>query len=77
VENEELRAQFAYSSGLCAGFVIAIATTDRGSCLPPEVGPVDLLRVVIRYIDERPHRGHEHFAILILEALAHAWPCKR
>jgi hypothetical protein len=31
VENEELRAQFAYSSGLCAGFVIAIATTDRGS----------------------------------------------
>jgi hypothetical protein len=35
-----------------------------------------LVRVVVAYIDARPERMHESFAVVALEALQAAWPCK-
>jgi hypothetical protein len=68
-------AQLAFDAGRCVGFVTGIAVA--GSCLPPGVTGDQLLRVVMKYIDERPQRMHEDFAILVKEALAITWPCKR
>jgi len=69
--------QLVYDGGRCNGFVTAIAFTDLGVCLPPS-GTIDqFLRVVVRYIDARPQRMHESFAVLVQEALKAAWPCKR
>ena len=69
-------AQTAFDSGRCVGFVTGIAAIDPGSCAPT-VTLDQLLRVVVKYIDERPQLMHERFADLVQQALATAWPCKR
>jgi len=35
------------------------------------------VRVVVRYIEQRPGRMHENFLRLANEALTEAWPCRR
>jgi len=35
------------------------------------------VRVVVAYIEARPQRMHEQFAILTEEALQEAWPCRK
>ena len=37
---------------------------------------MQVIRVIVAYIDKRPERMHEDFALLTLEALKNAWPCK-
>jgi Rap1a immunity proteins len=69
--------QLVYDSGRCNGFVTAIALTDLGVCLPPGATIDQMLRIVVRYVDGRPERAHEHFASLARDALTAAWPCKR
>ena len=69
--------QAAYDNGWCHGFINAIAVVDPSICRPPGVTIDQTLRVVVKYIDERPQRMHEDFAILVQEALATTWPCTR
>jgi hypothetical protein len=70
-------AQTVYTGGWCAGFVTGIALVNPGSC-PPAGSTIDqTLRVVVKYVDERPQRMHEDFSVLVQEALATTWPCQR
>jgi hypothetical protein len=51
------------------------------SC-PSDIAPAgeihgQSIRVVVKYIDDRPERQHEDFMALALEALRAAWPCKK
>ncbi len=66
----------AYAQGLCAGKVEAVGVFARGICLPAEVTVGQMIRVVTRYIDERPARLHEDFMALAEEAMRQAWPCR-
>lgn len=66
-----------YAQGMCAGKVMAVAGLATGICYPSEVTVGQMIRVVARYIDERPARLHENFLILAREALRQAWPCRR
>ena len=67
----------AYAQGLCAGKVEAVGVFARGICLHPEVTVGQMIRVVTRYIDDRPARLHEDFMTLAEEAMRQAWPCRR
>jgi hypothetical protein len=49
-----------------------------GVCIPDDDAySMQIIRVIVRYINERPERMHEHFELLALEALQQAWPCRR
>jgi hypothetical protein len=45
-------------------------------CIPKETKIDQQIRVVVKYIEARPERIHERFALLALLALIEAWPCK-
>jgi len=64
-----------FREGLCYGTIGTILYFDRrlGICSPPDSNIGQFMRVVIRYIDERPERMHENFRLLSLEALRAAW----
>jgi Rap1a immunity proteins len=46
-------------------------------CVPPTATIGQMVRVVVKYIDQRPERLHEQFTVLAYEALKAAWPCKQ
>ena len=62
--------------GPCIGYLEGLAYT-KDFCQPNEVTIGQVVAVVIKYIEARPERMHEHFGVLALEALKAAWPCKR
>jgi hypothetical protein len=70
-----------YGSGYCLGMVDGLVFgEDRDPprlCIPGPVTRVQMVRVVVAYIDARPARMHEDIRGLALEALLKAWPCKR
>ena len=68
-----------WEQGRCAGFIegLGYGVGGRDFCLPKGVTTVQSVAVVIRYIEARPQRMHQHFGKLATEALTAAWPCKR
>lgn len=70
-------------AGVCLG-VVATASLygpymrePLRNCVPPEVPTGQKIRVVVKYLEDRPTRLHESFRALVLEALRAGWPCKR
>jgi hypothetical protein len=59
----------------CAGEVegLAFASCAR---VPPDVTASQAVRVVVRYIEQRPQRMHESFLKLAPAALINARPCR-
>jgi hypothetical protein len=77
-EGASLVAQ-GYCGGLVSG--VALIMGDSGlpyACahIPDGVTTGQQVRVVIRYLEQRPNRLHEPFKELAVEALANAWPCR-
>ena len=66
-----------FRAGVCIGMIIGIRDLAPGVCSPDDVTNEQSVRVVIKYIDERPARMHEDFELLAYEALRAAWPCKK
>jgi hypothetical protein len=66
----------AYLRGLCVGMVSTLgAGLVPGMCRPANVTNFQMVRVVAKYIDDRPERQHESFRVLAIEAMRAAWPC--
>jgi hypothetical protein len=63
--------------GYCAGMVTGIFEVAIGACAPRNVTTGQAVRVVVKYIDDRPERLNESFSMLAVEALRAAWPCKK
>jgi hypothetical protein len=79
----------SFLAGICAGTIDALAyeasmlTLSSAPaphaevfCIPKETKIDQQIRVVVKYIEARPERMHERFALLALLALIEAWPCK-
>jgi len=62
--------------GFCGGTIDALVWSNLGVCAPEGVSLVEGVKVVVKYIDDRPQRQNENFKALALEALQTAWPCK-
>lgn len=67
-----------FLNGLCVGMVDVLSTySGRDVCHPANATTGQSVRVVVKYIDDRPARQNENFKQLALEALMAAWPCKK
>jgi hypothetical protein len=67
-----------FLSGQCKAMIDRlIYIYESPSVCPPNGTTLEQwVRVVVKYIDDRPARLHEHFFALALEALRAAWPCQ-
>jgi hypothetical protein len=45
------------------------------TCIPENVRLVELIKVFMRYVEERPQVGHRKFADVVLLSLWDAYPC--
>jgi Rap1a immunity proteins len=69
----------AKCSGIIEGLDFLADTTmieEWRSCIPREVTHLQVLAVVVRWLDSRPARWHESFNKLALIAMHEAWPCR-
>lgn len=48
-----------------------------GACVPPEGTAVQILRVVVAYLQRHPERLHERAGLVALSAMREAFPCRR
>lgn len=75
----------ALDAGVCVGTVETLemlyATASLGGpttiCMPSNASTGQLIRVAIRYMDARPERLNESFALLTIEAFRATWPCSK
>lgn len=65
-----------FKKGLCIGILETLAGTTSDVCHPAGTTVGQTIRVVVKYIDDRPARLNESFRALAYEALRAAWPCK-
>jgi hypothetical protein len=72
-------AHKTYDRGSCMGIIETLRFTSSmlDLCIPNAVTNGQMVRAVIKYIDDRPTRMHENFKALAIEALRAAWPCKK
>jgi hypothetical protein len=77
-EAENYNSRIHYDRGLCMGIVSGVVSTLQTStiCAPPGVTNFQAIRVIVKYIDDRPEKLHQQFFALAIEALRAAWPCK-
>jgi Rap1a immunity proteins len=68
-----------YARGSCMGIIETLRFTGSmlELCIPNAVTNGQMVRVVVKYIDDRPARMHENFKALAIEALRAAWPCEK
>jgi hypothetical protein len=69
------KVRFARCSGIIEG--LYYRDDSKTVCPKGSVTNGQMIRVVVKYIDDRPERQHEYFKVLALEALRTAWPCKK
>jgi len=69
-------------AGVCLGKIEALNWLAPGqqddrlrSCVPSNVTPQQMAKVVVAYLDQNRDRLREPFEGLALEALARTWPC--
>ena len=67
----------AFEEGRCTGIVKGLLFAAFDVCKPARTTQGQAVRVVVKYIDDRPERLHENFKTLAAEALQAAWPCKK
>jgi hypothetical protein len=68
-----------FLSGRCAGAVEVLddlGSDNRSFCRPETINNIELVRVIVTYIEGLPKRLTDGFGLLAKEAMAKAWPCK-
>lgn len=65
----------AFSTGICFGYIRAIAENLRPGCAPAQVTYGQVKHVVIKHLRDNPESRHQDALPLIGEAMERAWPC--
>jgi hypothetical protein len=84
-EGNSALTQYLLQMGYCAGIVDAVVVLNSAQqpypadrpCIPQGVTNAQAIRVATSYVDARPERHHQSFALLALDAFRAAWPCKK
>ncbi len=74
---EVVPPEHRFAAAFCTGRIKKFVSMSPDICVPQDVTVGQEVRVVVKYIDDRPARLHEDFRDLALEALRAAWPCKK
>jgi hypothetical protein len=83
IEDKRGSAIEYFQQGECLGVVRTLRRLGRQltppfrNCTPSETPNVQVLSVVVVYMENRPQRLHEPFIGLAGEAIAKAWPCNQ
>ena len=83
---EECEAKEPVRQGICFGYITGAADVDamdgavfpehRHTCVPDVVTNGQLIDVVIKYLKAHPEERHLASGVLIIKAIAKAFPCK-
>ena len=73
-----------YMQGVCTGITdgveylayLATKGSNVAVCIPDNASHGQLLRVVLKFMRDRPDLLNERFAMIVLTAYASTWPCK-
>lgn len=77
IQREKAIFCFGFVEGLTAGVTAAeLGRTAKTFCSPVEVTNTQLVRVIRKYIADHPEKAHQPTAILAVESLHQAFPCK-
>jgi hypothetical protein len=76
LSSSHVPGELYFDVGYCAGLIDGLVFGNSDVCPPADATHEQGLRVVVKYIDDRPARLHEEFYKLALEALRAAFPCK-
>lgn len=63
--------------GVIAGYTDALRVTPslKALCIPQNAEWEQRRKVVVKYMNEYPEKLHQYYGILILDAVAEAFPC--
>jgi hypothetical protein len=81
VQPKQTTLASAFDLGICTGLLEGLVymsgymPPDQRPCYAKNVTAVQIVRVILAYIERRPQRMHEDFRELTIEALHDAWPC--
>jgi hypothetical protein len=70
-----------FTGGLCAGAVAGIAFVANSlpsgarSCFPQGLSNLQMVRVLVSFMEANPGRLHDDFRLLTIEAFRQTWPC--
>lgn len=67
-----------FRAGQCLGAVTVLQTWLKGvraTCMPPTATVRQIIRVVVKYMQDHPERLHEDVLNLAGPAIHKAWPC--
>ena|ERR1700730_4592909 len=77
--NLDLQGMFClgFAEGLTMGVMAAdIQRASKTFCEPDNVTNLQVVRIIRKYIADHPDKAHEPTAVLAVEALRKAFPCK-
>ncbi len=66
----------------CRGFVVGSAAmlsvaSSKEYCPPAEMLDEQVVRVVMKWLEENPREMHQHAAVAVRQALTQAFPCQK
>jgi Ssp1 endopeptidase immunity protein Rap1a len=65
--------------GRCIGMVEGLnvaASSFHAFCPPAAATTTQRVRAIVAFIEAHPERKDEHYALLALDAMKQAWPCR-
>jgi hypothetical protein len=76
---EEGRGLGRQDTGYCVGAINALTFLSPTECIeiPDEVTFLQILLVIVRFIEAHPQRMDDAFVGLAFEALLETWPCRK
>jgi hypothetical protein len=74
-----MKPAWQFGEGFCLGVVDgAVATAHNlDFCIPEQTPRIQIVRVVIHYMEEHPEQQHYQLSTLALLALRNSYPCHR
>ena len=86
VDGGTVRNDVHFDAGTCVGFVLGVANAvyyysdelkkDQKFCVPDNASNSQLVRVVVKYLNDNPKILNEERMSLVWLALMDAYPCK-
>jgi Rap1a immunity proteins len=68
------------AAGVCVGFIVGVLETLRSvnlSCIPKNVSNVQLIRTVLKEIEDHPEQARQDFGASVRAAMMKSWPCRK